>query len=707
METELRFLFIPVSGPGGTGEYFRSLAIARSVERRWPAARITFVVSRDALYATQCPYPIRLISRSPTYETKAVNAILSEERPHVVVFDSAGRVAQYRAAREVGARVVFISSRPTTRRKGFRLRRMRYCDQHWLAQPRFLGGQLTWSERAKLLLAPNLEPSFLDVLHEPVDAAGTAQLLERLQITRGEYLLCCPGGGGVFANGPDATAVFYAAAAALARNHSLPVIAVLGTRFQAPADRPSRLHVFATLPNGQLMGLVRDARVALINGGSLLVQALAQGAACVTVPIAEDQPSRIAAAAAQSLVLPAALEVSAMCEATLRLLGDPARRADLQRRAAGLELRNGTDVAVEALARLVPGSRSSAAGPTGGERLRVLQVILSRGFAGSERAVVETCNALCTAHEVAVVVRSDHRSRGGASILDHLDPRVELFEVAPHWSTRRALYRIMDRWRPDVVHTHLRRGTRYVAQKSDRPPHVCTLHLSLNGPHFVLADGIICISQWQTKTIPGSYSGTVFMIPNSLVSQPRIDVQRRAQLRQECGAQPNEFLIGGVGRLVHSKGFDLLLEAFARAALSDARLVIIGEGSARAALERTAPDRVRFLGFRADVKDCLQALDVFVSPSRSEPFGRVIVEALDAGLPVIATRTLGPLDMAATLPLQLVPCEDPDALAAALRVAHDVRTRPSADLSPYQIERVCAQLLDAYRTVRAQSVTGS
>jgi len=707
MDHELRFLFIPVSGPGGTGEYFRSLAIARSVERRWPSARITFVVSRDALYATQCPYPIHLINRSPTYETAAVNAIVREERPHVVVFDSAGRVAQYRAARAVGARVVFISSRPTTRRKGFRLRRMRHCDQHWLAQPQFLGGQLTLSERARLLLAPNLELAFLDVLYEPVDSAGTAQLLERLGITGGEFALCCPGGGGVFAKGPNATALFYEAAAELARSQSLPVIAVLGTRFQPPTTRPPTLHVFPTLPNALLMGLLHEARVALINGGSLLVQALAQGAACVAAPIAEDQPARIAAASAQGLVVPAALDVVALCEATLRLLGDPVRRADLRRRGAELGLRNGIDVAVEAIARLVPESCAAAAGPSGGGRLRVLQVLLSRGFAGSERAVAETCNELCGAHDVALVVRSDHRSRSGASIVDHLDPRVELFEVAPHWSTRRALYRIMDRWRADVVHTHLRRGTRYVAQKPDRPPHVCTLHLSLNGPHFVLADGIICISQWQTATIPKSYRGSVFMIPNSLVSQPRIDDRRRAQLRAECGAESGEFLIGGVGRLVYSKGFDLLLEAFSRAALPDARLVIIGEGSARGALERAAPDRVRFMGFRADVKDCLQALDVFVSPSRSEPFGRVIVEALDAGVPVIATRTRGPLDMAGSLPLRLVPCEDVSALAEVLRSAYEVRTRPVADLSSYQLGHVVGQLLDAYRLVQERSVTGS
>ena len=53
-------------------------------------------------------------------------------------------------------------------------------------------------------------------------------------------------------------------------------------------------------------------------------------------------------------------------------------------------------------------------------RLRILQVILSRGFAGSERAAAEACNALVQTHDVAIVVRRDHRNAAGASIRDYL-----------------------------------------------------------------------------------------------------------------------------------------------------------------------------------------------------------------------------------------------------------------------------------------------
>jgi glycosyltransferase involved in cell wall biosynthesis len=339
------------------------------------------------------------------------------------------------------------------------------------------------------------------------------------------------------------------------------------------------------------------------------------------------------------------------------------------------------------------------------DRLRILHVILSRGFAGSERAAAELCNALSRQHDVGIVVRRDHRSPGGASIRDHLEPQVEVYELAPHWRTRAALDDVITAWHPDVVHTHLRRGTRYVTQLARGVAHVATLHIDLNGPHYLGAHALFCISSWQLDAVRrAGYSGKLLEIPNSLVSQPRVDPVQRDALRAAAQAGPGDFLIGGVGRLAAGKGFDLLIEAFRAAALPKARLVIVGEGHERPRLERLAEGLpVTFTGFRNDAKDWFQAFDVFVSPSRREPFGRVIVESLDAGTPVIATRTQGPVDIATRYPIELVPPGDVAALAAALRVASE---RPPArlevDLSEFEVGHVTQRLLDAYRQVLRQ-----
>jgi glycosyltransferase involved in cell wall biosynthesis len=338
-----------------------------------------------------------------------------------------------------------------------------------------------------------------------------------------------------------------------------------------------------------------------------------------------------------------------------------------------------------------------------------MHVILSRGFAGSERAAAEACAALSQRHAVALVVRSDHRGPGGASIRDELEPGVEVFEVPARIGTQRRLEQVIREWAPDVVHTHLRRGTRYVARiRPSHAAHVATLHLSLNGPHYLQTDALFCISDWQVATVPADYRGRVFLVPNSLVPHPRIEPGRLRELRASVGAGEGDFLVGAVGRLARRKGFDSLLRAFELAQLPAARLVIVGEGRERSRLERLAGERVVFAGFRRDVKDLYQAFDLFVCPSTYEPFGRVIAEALDAGVPVIATDAEGPRDLARRYPIELVPRADPAVLSGALRRAAAAgRRRVESDLSEFALERIAVKIEDGYRDVLAARATST
>ena len=149
----------------------------------------------------------------------------------------------------------------------------------------------------------------------------------------------------------------------------------------------------------------------------------------------------------------------------------------------------------------------------------------------------------------------------------------------------------------------------------------------------------------------------------------------RAALRAQLGLRG--FTVLSLGRLIALKGIDHAIAAVAQ--LPDAELVIAGDGPDRARLERLAGPRVRFVGelHGAQKSRWFQAVDAFVLPSivlpsgRSEGMPTTLLEAMEHGLPVVASDVGGVSDVVKSGENGvLVPAADPDAIAHAL---HTVR----------------------------------
>lgn len=160
----------------------------------------------------------------------------------------------------------------------------------------------------------------------------------------------------------------------------------------------------------------------------------------------------------------------------------------------------------------------------------------------------------------------------------------------------------------------------------------------------------------------------------------------RAEIRASLDTPPDRPVILMVGRLVAEKGYPELIEAMRDV---DAELWIVGErlasdhaGGIDAAVAAAESDavlksRIRLLGYRSDVPELLRAADIFTLPSHREGMPRSIIEAMLAGLPVVATDIRGSreevIDGQTGL---LVPLRDAKALAAALqRLAGDPALR--------------------------------
>jgi glycosyltransferase involved in cell wall biosynthesis len=340
------------------GEYARSLAIARAASRRWPGASIHFALSREAPYAHDAPFPTTLLASSPTFHSSAVIGLLENWRPDVVIFDNAGRTVQLRAARRLGARVVFISARPRQRRKAFRSRWMRLLDEHWIAYPEFIAGRLRFFERLRLKTLHRPVVRYLDVILSRADPARHGAILSRIACGADTFVLVVPGGGTGHPGADGAVGRFLAAARALAARGVATVY--VGPGDAAPSGEPN-WHRLGPLPQAELAELMGAARLIVANGGSTLLQGIACGKACVAVPIAKDQAERIRRCVAAGVAVAAPLDADGMVQAAERLLHDEPQRAALAGRAARLGLADGVEVAIQALSRLIEPAHEAAA----------------------------------------------------------------------------------------------------------------------------------------------------------------------------------------------------------------------------------------------------------------------------------------------------------------------------------------------------------
>ena len=200
--------------------------------------------------------------------------------------------------------------------------------------------------------------------------------------------------------------------------------------------------------------------------------------------------------------------------------------------------------------------------------------------------------------------------------------------------------------------------------------------------------------------------------------------------RNELGISPDSLVVGYVGWLIPIKGVTYLVNAMAKIVEQHPKslLVLVGKGDDKGEeeiklkeqVERAGlADKVRFLGWRPDVDEIMGCFDIFVLPSLNEGMGRVLVEAMAAGLPIVASRVGGIPDLVKHGENGLlVPPADTSALEKAISsLLHDGARRKrmgkagkkmcgpySAEAMVEQIDVLYTELLEKYSHNRDSQV---
>ena len=332
---------------------------------------------------------------------------------------------------------------------------------------------------------------------------------------------------------------------------------------------------------------------------------------------------------------------------------------------------------------------------------RILHVSFSPRIGGSERYCIDLAN-----QQAALGYDVHVAGLPGSPIAGALAPAVSYHVIELPVMRAVQLGRLIEKLGVEIAHAHLSPACKALARVRAPVRKVATLHVGYKSRQHARMDGVICVNSRQAAWLSG-YTGKARIIGNWL---PAADIRPapRASLRDELGLPADTLIIGAAGRLHPSKGCDLLVRAFREAAPANAVLVFLGEGKQRRDLERLrgGDGRIHFLGFRNDVAGFLNGIDLFVSPSREESFGLAIVEAMNAGLPVIATKTDGPMEYLKNQPVTLVEPGSVSALSAALsRHITLPSPTPRYDLRLFDPAARVAQVIDFYTELAGQAET--
>ena len=357
------------------------------------------------------------------------------------------------------------------------------------------------------------------------------------------------------------------------------------------------------------------------------------------------------------------------------------------------------------------------------KKIRVLQIVPSFATGGAERFVVQLMQALDKrCFDVAALSLYDRQATELEAALAEHQLRASFLKKHPGHDLQifGQVCKAVHEFRPDIVHTHLHALNYAVPAIAMHlvPRAVHTVHSVAEReqsrigkwlPKLLFSRRItpVAIASEVQKSIRRVYGMDSVLIPNGIPLTAYRKASRNAsEWREREGFRPEDILFTCVGRLEPVKNHFCLVGAFARAfeRLPRAHLVLAGSGTEREFLEALVcalglTHRVHFLGVRSDIPALLSASNVFVLASDHEGSPLSVMEAMAAGLPVVATAVGGVPELVPPKVGILVAPGDLTALAEALTSLYldaERRVRMSSAAAEHAIQFDVAKTAGTY-----------
>ena len=299
--------------------------------------------------------------------------------------------------------------------------------------------------------------------------------------------------------------------------------------------------------------------------------------------------------------------------------------------------------------------------------MRILNLMMGKSRGGLEAMAVRYHEALQAAGFDVLSAGHPHGMLAG---LSDFRPLTTSFSQDPFSALK--LKAIAKRFRPDLVIVHGNRAlfvaTHPWAGLADKT--LAVVHNFRAKATLAKVHAALCVSPAVKQDVEQTYPALATHLMENFLP---------LAVRPVKAPPEGTPVVGALGRLHVNKGFDILLQAAAllrERGLPVKKLQIAGDGPEEDTLKTLAArlglgtEDLEFTGWVTGPADYLAKLDLFVLPSRVEPFGLVVVEAMAAGVPVISSDIDGPRTILKSGELGvMVPPEDPSALADAIAAA--------------------------------------
>jgi glycosyltransferase involved in cell wall biosynthesis len=325
------------------------------------------------------------------------------------------------------------------------------------------------------------------------------------------------------------------------------------------------------------------------------------------------------------------------------------------------------------------------------KKIVILHVILSKGYAGSEKYVLDLVRYQNKDHKVFLAILKRNRI-----LKNYIDNKIKTFEIGNFFKKYR-IKNLIKKIKPNIIHTHLGEAAKIVNKSTDYKT-ISTMHMNYRADIYKNSDAIVVSNSTQFNQIKKNFNGKLFQ-SNLWVNLSKVSIIK-SKLKKNLKIPNNNFIFGSIGRFHPQKGFDIIIKAFKDLKLKNCTLILIGNGHKEFKNLECKYENFRIIGHVRNVSNYYNVFDAGIFMSRWETFGYSLVEAMKFRLPIISSKHMGNKDWIEKFNILKVDQENANQLKKHIKQLYKLKNpKKKYDLKIFDYKKNCEAITRIYRKI--------